>query len=121
MGLLKSLMRFSGAVAVGTLQTVGEITDEIEKDLTPKIDKLTNKLDAFSDEVLKQDAQKNNEPDNSSQRKTLIANEEEYLDMYREYAESGEITEKMRRRLDKFAAALGFSSNRQQEIEKTLS
>ena len=57
----------------------------------------------------------------ASLKPQLTEDEQEYLDMYREYAESGEITEKMRRRLDKFAAALGFSSNRQQEIEKTLS
>ena len=37
--------------------------------------------------------------------------------MYREYAEKGEISEKERRRLDKFATALGISEERIREIE----
>ena len=39
----------------------------------------------------------------------LTEDEQEYLEMYHEYAEKGEISEKERRRLDKFAAALGIS------------
>jgi hypothetical protein len=38
--------------------------------------------------------------------------------MYKEYAEKGEITEKERRRLDKFAMALGISEDRITVIEK---
>ena len=37
--------------------------------------------------------------------------------MYREYAEKGEVTEKERRRLDKFANALGLAKERVKEIE----
>ena len=47
----------------------------------------------------------------------LTEDEQEYLEMYREYAEKGEITEKERRRLDKFANALGLSKDRLKEIE----
>ena len=50
----------------------------------------------------------------------LTEDEQEYLDMYREYAEKGEISEKERRRLDKFAQALGIGSERVIEIEHTL-
>lgn len=48
----------------------------------------------------------------------LTEDEQVYLDMYHEYAEKGEITEKERRRLDKFAAAMGLSVMRVEEIEK---
>ena len=48
----------------------------------------------------------------------LTEDEQEYLDMYREYAEKGEITEKERRRLDKFAAAMRISEERANEIEQ---
>lgn len=48
----------------------------------------------------------------------LTEDEQEYLDMYREYAEKGSVTEKERRRLDKFAAAMGISAERVKEIEK---
>ncbi len=47
----------------------------------------------------------------------LTEDEQEYLDMYHEYAEKGEVTEKERRRLDKFAVAMGISENRAKEIE----
>ena len=50
----------------------------------------------------------------------LTEDEQEYHDMYREYAEKGEITEKERRRLDKFATALGISDERMKEIEKLI-
>ena len=48
----------------------------------------------------------------------LTEDEQEYLDMYREYAEKGSVTEKERRRLDKFAAAMGISEERANEIEQ---
>jgi len=47
----------------------------------------------------------------------LTEDEQEYLDMYREYKEDGAISEKARRRLDKFAMALGISEERIKEIE----
>ena len=47
----------------------------------------------------------------------LTEDEQEYLDMYREYAEKGEITEKERNRLNKFAAALGISEERIKQLE----
>lgn len=48
----------------------------------------------------------------------LTEDEQEYLEMYREYASEGEITEKQRSRLNKFAAALGISEERIEELEK---
>ena len=48
----------------------------------------------------------------------LTEDEQEYLDMYREYAEKGKITEKERRRLDKFASALGIEEDRIKDIEQ---
>lgn len=53
----------------------------------------------------------------ASLKPQLTENEQEYVEMYQEYAEKGEITEKERRRLDKFAAALGISEKRIKEIE----
>ena len=47
----------------------------------------------------------------------LTEDEQEYLDMYREYAEEGEITEKERKRLDRFASALDISPERMKELE----
>lgn len=47
----------------------------------------------------------------------LTQDELEYLETYQEYAEKGEITEKERRRLDKFAKALGLTERRIQELE----
>ncbi len=47
----------------------------------------------------------------------LTEDEQEYLDIYREYAEKGEITEKERRKLDISAKGLGISSDRAKEIE----
>ena len=48
----------------------------------------------------------------------LTEDEQEYLEMYREYAEDGVIDEKERRRLDKFASGLGISNDRKVMIEK---
>lgn len=48
----------------------------------------------------------------------LTDDEKEYLEMYKDYASEGEISEKNRRRLDKFAKALSIAADRQAEIEK---
>ena len=47
----------------------------------------------------------------------ITKDEQEYLDMYWEYAEKGEVTEKERKRLDRFASAIGISSERMKELE----
>ena len=47
----------------------------------------------------------------------LTEDEQEYLEMYREYAEKGEITDKQRSRLNKFAVALGISEERMRQLE----
>lgn len=54
----------------------------------------------------------------ASLKPQLTEDEQEYLEMFWEYAERGELTEKERRRLDKFAAALGIDENRIKEIEQ---
>ena len=48
----------------------------------------------------------------------LTEDEQEYVDMYREYAANGEITEKDRRKLDKYASILGISPKRAKELEE---
>lgn len=53
----------------------------------------------------------------TSLKPQLTEDEQEYLDMYREYAEKGEITEKERNRLNKFATALGISEERMKQLE----
>lgn len=54
----------------------------------------------------------------ASLKPQLTEDEQEYLEMYREYMEKGEITEKERRRLDKFASALDISEERRKELER---
>ena len=53
----------------------------------------------------------------SLQKPQLTEDDREYLDMYREYAEEGAITEKIRNRLDRFASALGISPERVKQLE----
>jgi len=48
----------------------------------------------------------------------LTEDEQEYLDMYREYAEKGEVTDKERNRLCKYASALGITADRAAELER---
>ena len=48
----------------------------------------------------------------------ITEDEREYVEMYKEYLEDGEISEKERRRLNKFAMALGISQDRINELEK---
>ncbi len=47
----------------------------------------------------------------------LTKNEQDYLDLFRECAEDGEVSEKARRGLDAFASALGLSNERVRELE----
>jgi len=48
----------------------------------------------------------------------MTEDEQEYLDMYREYAEKGEVTDKERNRLCKYASALGITADRAAELER---
>ena len=57
------------------------------------------------------------ELETSLQKPQLTEDEQEYLEMYREYADEGEITDKVRKRLDRFASALGISPERMKELE----
>ena len=54
----------------------------------------------------------------ASLKPQLTEDEQEYLDMFNDYVENGGIFEKERRRLDKYAAALGITPDRVNEIEK---
>ena len=54
----------------------------------------------------------------ASLKPQLTEDEQEYLEMFKDYVENGGIEEKERRRLDKFAAALGITTERVNEIEK---
>ena len=51
----------------------------------------------------------------------LNDSEQEYLEMYEEYAADGEISERDRRMLDKFRNRLGISEQRAHELEETYS
>lgn len=53
----------------------------------------------------------------SLQKPQITEDEQEYLDMYSEYADEGEITDKVRKRLDRFASALDISPERMKELE----
>lgn len=87
---------------------------EDDAEITPRerkmLDRIRKKL-GISEERAK-------ELEASLAKPQLTEDEQEYLDMYHEYAEKGEVTEKERRRLDKFAAAMGISAERVKEIEK---
>lgn len=47
----------------------------------------------------------------------LTEDEIEYLEMYREYAEQGNINDKVRRRLDRYAESLGLTNDRVKQLE----
>ena len=94
------------------IDNIREFLDD-DAEITPRerkmLDRIRQKL-GISEERAK-------ELEASLTKPQLTEDEQEYFDMYREYAEKGEITEKERRRLDKFAAAMGISGNRAKEIE----
>lgn len=89
---------------------------EDDAEITPRerkmLDRIRQKL-GISEERAK-------ELEASLTKPPLTEDEQEYLDMYHEYAEKGEITEKERRRLDKFATAMGISEKRMRELELTI-
>jgi len=95
---------------------IDSLRDFLEDDaeITPRerkmLDRIRKKL-GISEERAK-------ELEASLTKPQLTEDEQEYLDMYHEYAEKGEVTEKERRRLDKFAAAMGITAERVKEIEK---
>ena len=94
---------------------IDSLRDFLEDDaeITPRerkmLDKIRVKLGISEERAQELEA--------SLAKSQLTEDEQEYLDMYREYAEKGEVTEKERRRLDKFANALGLSKERVKEIE----
>ena len=86
---------------------------EDDAEITPRerkmLDRIREKLGISEERALELE---------ESLKPKLTEDEQEYLEMYREYAEKGEISEKERRRLDKFATALGISEERVNEIIK---
>ena len=89
---------------------------EDDAEITPRehkmLDRIRQKL-GISEERAK-------ELEASLAKTQLTEDEQEYLDMYREYAEKGSVTEKERRRLDKFATAMGIQEKRMRELELTI-
>lgn len=94
---------------------LGNIKEFLEDDaeITPRerrmLDRIRQRLGISEERAAELEA---------SLKPQLTEDEQEFLEMYREYAEKGEITEKERRRLDKFADALGISEQRINEIIK---
>lgn len=86
---------------------------EDDAEITPRerkmLDRIREKLGISKERAAELEA---------SLKPQLTEDEKEYLDMYKEYIEEGEITDKERRKLDKFARALGIESDRIKEIEK---
>lgn len=52
---------------------------------------------------------------------SLSEEEQEYVEMYKEYVADGEISERDRKMLDKFRSRLGISEERARELEKSCS
>ena len=95
------------------LNSIPEFLED-DAEITPRERKMLDRI-RQSLGISKERAQ---ELEASLSKHQLTEDEQEYLDMYREYAEKGSVTEKERRRLDKFAAAMGISAERVKEIEK---
>lgn len=96
------------------LDNIREFLDD-DAEITPRerkmLDRISQKL-GISEERAKELEE--------SLKPQLTDDEKEYLDMYREYIEKGEITEKERRRLNKIANALGINEERIKEIEQSF-
>lgn len=56
----------------------------------------------------------------ASLKPQLTEDEKEYLDMYKDYSNVGELTDKARHRLNKYAKALGLTESRTKELESLL-
>ena len=95
------------------LDNIRELLED-DAEITPRerkmLDRIRQKLGISEERAQELEA--------SLAKPQLTEDEQEYLDMYHEYAEKGELTEKERRRLDKFAAAMGITPERVKEIEK---
>ncbi len=58
---------------------------------------------------------------NQSYQTSISQEEQEYLEMYKEYAADGEISERDRKMLDKFRSRCGISDRRARELEASCS
>lgn len=71
-----------------------------------------------------QEGQKNAASPMSGNNGTIItdpsSDEQEYLEMFKEYAADGEISERDRKMLDKFRSRLGISEDRARELEESF-
>lgn len=87
---------------------------EDDGDITPRERKMLNHIR----ESLGISEERAEELEQMAVNPRLKNEEQEYIDMYRDYAENGKITDKERRKLDKFASALGISAERVKALEK---
>ena len=87
---------------------------EDDTDITPRERKMLNRIR----ESLGISEERAEELEQMAVNPRLKKDEQEYIDMYRDYAENGKITDKERRKLDKFASALGISAERVKALEK---
>lgn len=105
----------TNAISLKEQEYIENLKEFLEDDaeITPRerkmLDRIREKLGISEERAAELEA---------SLKPQLTEDEKEYLDMYKEYIEEGEITDKERRKLDKFARALGIESDRIKEIEK---
>lgn len=95
------------------LDNVREFFEE-DADITPRERKMLNRIR----ESLGISEERADELEQLAVNPRLKKDEQEYIDMYRDYAENGIITDKERRKLDKFASALGISAERVKALER---
>lgn len=112
MGLLKSLFKLTEAGAKSAFVSSLAIADEIDKNLSPKIDKLTEKIDTITKSLDEQNDIILNE---------LFDNEKEYLKEYKDLISGGEISPREQRLLSKIRQNLDISEERAIEIEALVS
>lgn len=108
------LLKGSAKLTTNEQEYIDSLIDFLEGDaeITPRerkmLDRICRSLGISKERATELEA---------SLKPQLTEDEQEYLDMYHEYAEKGEITERERRRLEKFAGALNIPSNRIIELE----
>ncbi len=111
---VSNLSKVSAKLTTNEQEYIDSLKDFLEDDteITPRERKMLDRI-CLSLGISKERAAELE----ASLKPQLTEDEQEYLDMYHEYAAKGEITEKERRRLEKFAGALNIPSNRIVELE----
>lgn len=112
---VSNLSKVSAKLTTNEQEYIDSLKDFLEDDteITPRERKMLDRI-CLSLGISKERAAELE----ASLKPQLTEDEQGYLEMFWEYAERGELTEKERRRLDKFAAALGIDENRIKEIEQ---